>query len=220
MARILCIPDIHCPSDHPKAIDHCKRVYNDFKCDRVIQLGDEVDLASFSKFPLDPDAPSAGHELELAIESLERWYRAFPYVDVIGSNHGMRIFRKGFASGFPRSVFKRYEEIFKFPKGWSFHPHGIECDQVSFIHGEGFSSSTWRVAHQRAKQSVVMGHLHSGAGVVYSQTKRRHFAMNAGCLIDPSAPAFAYGSHLIEKPMLGCGVVLDGVEAHFIPLKT
>lgn len=219
MAKVLVIPDIHCPYDHPQAIDHCKRIQDRFKTDRVIQLGDEVDLAAFSRFPLDPDAPSAGHELELANESLEKWQRAFPFVDVISSNHGMRIFRKGFATGFPRWVFKRYEEIFKFPKGWSFHPDGIECDRVSYIHGEGFSSGTWRMAHNKAKQSVVMGHLHSGAGVVYSQTKRRHFAMNAGCLIDPGASAFAYGRHLIEKPMLGCGVVIDGDEAHFVPLK-
>ena len=214
------IPDIHCPSDNPKGVEHCKRIQNQFNTDRVIFLGDETDLASFSRFPMDPDGASPGHEIELANEALGRWQRAFPNAEIIGSNHGMRIFKKGYASGFPKWVFKRYEEIFKFPIGWAFNPDGLECDGVSYIHGEGFSSGTWRNAHQRAKQSVVMGHLHSGAGVVYSQTKKRHFAMNAGCLIDPHAPAFSYGKHLIEKPMLGCGVVIDGVEAHFIPLKT
>lgn len=219
MARVLVIPDIHEPWSHPKAIPHCQKAYQLFKCDRVVQLGDEVDFASFSRFPLNPDMPGAGHELELAIEGLRKWFLAFPHVEVCESNHGMRIFRKAFASGLPKRVLRRYEEILTYPKGWHFNDKPIEIDGVTYMHGEGLSQGSWKTAHHKLKGSVVIGHLHSGAGVLYSQTKRRHFTMNTGCLIDPKADAFSYGKHLIEKPTLGCGVVIDGQSAHFIPLN-
>ena len=67
--------------------------------------------------------------------------------------------------------------------------------------------------------SVVMGHLHSVAGVHYGAgPKRRWFGLDVGCLIDREAYQFAYGKHLPKKPILGCGVVLDG-EGYFEPMK-
>lgn len=196
------------------------RVRDQFKCDRVVNMGDEVDLRSFStRWPLDPDAPNAGSELELAVESLEDYYKEFQHVELCESNHGIRIFKKAFASGLPRAVIRRYEEIFKHPKGWHYNDEGLTIDGVLYIHGDGFNQGSWRLAHQKLKQSVVIGHLHSGAGVVYSNTRKgRQFAFNSGALINPKHAAFAYGKHFIEKPVLGCGVVIDGEEAYFIPM--
>lgn len=221
MARVLYIPDMHHPVAHKKALDHLKKVRDQFKCDRVVCLGDEIDAAAFSlKFAANPNLPGPSDELEQAIENLKPFYKEFPDVDVVESNHGMRIFKKVRVSGLPSRVVKRYEEILEYPKGWNF-VSDLEVDGVMVIHGEGFSRSSWRMAHDKFKQSVVMGHIHSGAGVVYSWTKKKkYFSANFGCLINPNHMAFDYGKHMAEKPTLGAGVVIDGQEAYFIPLIT
>ena len=115
-------------------------------------------------------------------------------------------------------MLKRYQEILGYPSGWFFEEK-TEVDGVLAIHGEGFSRSTWRLAHDKFKQPVVMGHLHSGGGTVYSQSpKRRYFSMNAGCLIDTRMKAFDYGKHLPEKPTIGSSIVIDGEFAVFEPM--
>ena len=40
--------------------------------------------------------------------------------------------------------------------------------------------------------------------------------MDSGCLIDVDAWQFAYGKHMNKKPILSCGVVLDGIPYHEI----
>lgn len=163
--------------------------------------------------------PSPSDELLLAIESMEKFYLEFPNVEVCESNHGMRLFRKARVTGMPSMVLRRYEEILNYPEGWKIN-ESVEIDGVYYFHGEGLSQSSWRTAHEKLKQSIVIGHLHSGAGVMYSRNKRKqYFSMNAGCLIDPTHKAFDYGKHMLTKPNVGCGIVLDGEEAYFIPLK-
>lgn len=216
---MLYIGDLHTPANHKKGLDHCRRVYKKFKCDRVVFLGDEIDAASWSvKHPINPDMPNANDELSNAIVALRPWYRAFPEAEVLTSNHGSRIFKKFRVCGIPSKVVKRYEEILEYPKGWHLVDQ-TEIDGVLAIHGDGFSSASWRLAHEKFKQSVVMGHCHSRAGVFYSWGKKRKlFSANFGCLINPEHPAFDYGKHLAERPTLGCGVVISGTEAYFIPL--
>lgn len=220
MARVLVISDLHCPWEHPKALDHLLKTQDKFKCDRVVCIGDEIDQHTFStKWPADPDLPSPSHELELAIESLQKFYLNFPNVEVVPSNHGIRIFKRARVSGLPLMILRRYEEILKFPKGWHMNSDAIDIDGVHYFHGEGLNHGTWKNAHHKLKQSAVFGHLHSNGGVVYSQSKKkRYFALNTGCLIDTNAKAFEYGRLYLDKPTIGCGVVIDGEEAFFVPM--
>lgn len=133
----------------------------------------------------------------------------------------MRVFKKARVSGLPSRVVKRYEEILHYPKGWAMNGDGFDIDGVHYFHGEGLNHSSWKNAHFKLKQSAVFGHLHSNGGVVYSQSKKkRYFALNTGCLIDPSAKCFDYGRLYLDKPTIGCGVVLDGEEALFVPMPT
>jgi len=62
-----------------------------------------------------------------------------------------------------------------------------------------------------------MGHVHSVAGVHWGAgPKERWFGMDCGCLVDNKAWQFAYGRHMPRKPILSCGVVLDGIPYHEI----
>lgn len=219
MARVLYVGDLHCPWEHPKALYHLQKIRDQFQCDQIVFLGDEIDAAQFStKWAPNPDMPGPSDELYLAIKHLRPFYKAFPEATVLTSNHGMRIFKKFRVCGIPSKVVKRYEEILEFPETWTL-VDSTEIDGVLAIHGEGFSKSSWRTAADKFKQSVVMGHIHSGAGIVYNQTKKKKFfSANFGCMINPRHMAFDYGKHLADKPVLGSGVVINGSEAYFVPL--
>ena len=43
------------------------------------------------------------------------------------------------------------------------------------------------------------------------------FGMSVGCGIDAGKLQFAYGRRIVAKPILGCGVVIDGRRAFFEP---
>ena len=59
--------------------------------------------------------------------------------------------------------------------------------------------------------------MHSFAGVQYSNTGTTVWGMNAGCLIDIDAYAFEYGKHHPKKPVIGTGIIIDGIP-QFIPM--
>ena len=43
-------------------------MYFKWKCTEAVLLGDEIDAASFGKYPKDPDGYSPGMELAIAID--------------------------------------------------------------------------------------------------------------------------------------------------------
>src|SRR5271166_3873903 len=98
---VLAIPDLHYPAAHPDALEFLKAVKIKFKPDAIICLGDEIDAQNLSEWPSDPDQPSAGDELRLAVEALKPLYKLFPKVSVCTSNHTARIFRKASKQGLP-----------------------------------------------------------------------------------------------------------------------
>lgn len=102
------------------------------------------------------------------------------------------------------------------PDGWKWASRHV-IDDVMYIHGDaGKSGFTAHINYMKAfKRSMVIGHIHSYAGVNY---EGRHFGMNAGCLIDVEAYCFKYAKHMPISVNLGCGVIKNGVEAHFIPM--
>lgn len=68
-------------------------------------------------------------------------------------------------------------------------------------------------------QNWVQGHSHSEAGVWYTQVENhRIFGMNVGCGLDADLLQFNYGKKFNKKPVLGCGVVIDGKHAIFEPM--
>jgi len=88
---------------------------------------------------------------------------------------------------------------------------------VDYKHGTGKSGAMAHINHAKATgRSTCIGHIHAFAAVNY--LRRGFFAANFGCLIDKHAPCFAYASEMDDNIVLGCGIVIDGKEAFFIPL--
>jgi hypothetical protein len=218
VARILVIPDLQIPFHHPDAFAFLKTVAKKYKPNEFVNMGDEVDFCALSDWDSDPDGFSPGHELERAVSALKDFYKIFPIQKVCTSNHTIRPFKRAFKSGIPRKLMRDYKEFLEAPDGWEWRDYWI-IDNIRFEHGEGVSGM---YAHSKAAQqnmrSTVIGHIHSFAGIQYIACHDRLiFGFNSGCLIDNHTYAFAYGKKIRNKPILGCGIIIEGIP-HFIPM--
>jgi predicted phosphodiesterase len=205
---------------HADAIDFLADLRKEYKPDQIVHLGDEVDQHALSDWDHDPDGKSAGDEYDAAIRQMKLLYKLFPDVRVMESNHGRRPFRKAFRAGIPRVYLRAYTQFMESPEGWSWHEN-VTLDKVLYFHGDGFTGKDGAlkaaISHRR---SVVIGHIHTFAGVQYSAGSHDQiFGLNSGCLIDTTGYAFNYGKHHASKPVLGASVIIDGREAVFIPMK-
>lgn len=211
-ASVLIISDTHFPYNHPDVIAFLRAIKDKYKPDRVVHIGDEIDWHSISFHNHDPDLMSPGDELKTAINRLKPIYEMFPKVDLLESNHGSLVYRKQKVAGLPRSVFKKYREVLEAPEGWHWHFDLTltlsNKSKVYFHHGK--SSNGLRLS-QAMGMSVVQGHFHESMSVQYWANPLGIFwSMQVGCLIDRKTLAFEYANNNLKRPLIGCGVILDG----------
>lgn len=213
--RVLVIGDIHEPFSLDEYLDFCVSVSKKFKTTHTIFIGDIIDNHYSSYHETDPNGLSAKDELDVALERVAKWYKAFPIADVCIGNHDRLIARKAQTSGIASAWLRDYNEVLGCP-GWNFQ-ESFEYDGVQYIHGEG---GTARTKMRHDLQSTVQGHLHNQAYIEYSVgNKFRVFGMQVGCGVDRKSYAMAYGKNF-KKPIISCGVVLDsGTQPMVIPME-
>lgn len=209
---ILVISDMHHPYSHPDTVPFLSALKKKHKFDKVICIGDEVDFHALSFHDSDPNLPSAGDELEKAIEALQPLYKMFPVVDIVESNHGSMVFRKGLASGIPKAALKAYREVLEAPIGWNWvfdtkvnTPMGV----VYFCHGK--SGAAGRLASQYG-MSCVQGHFHEKAQITYISTPDKlMFDAHTGCLADDKSLALGYNKINPRRPIVSLLIILNGI---------
>jgi len=211
--KVLVISDLHAPYYHQDTIPFLKAIKKIFNPDRVVFTGDEIDSHCLSFHDTDPDLPfSASSELEKAIEHLQPLYELFPNADIMESNHGSLVYRRGKHHGIPRHVFRDYRDILGAPTGWRWCADltiklsdGKDC---YFHHGK---SSDGLKLSQAMGCNSVQGHYHSSSYVKYVNTpKGLIWSLVAGCMIDNESLAFAYNKLQVNSPILSCAMILDG----------
>lgn len=211
--RILCISDMHTPYQHPETQTFLYALKIAYEPDLVVCIGDEVDNHAMSFHDSDPDLPSAGEELEKAIHELSVLYEIFPEVQLVDSNHGSMVYRKGKHHGIPRKYLRDYGDILEAPPGWKWQnnlivkmPNGQDC---YFTHGTG-TKKILQLA-QSMGSCVVQGHYHSEFNIQYSSSPSQLiWAMQIGCSIDDRAMAFEYNKVSASRPIIGHGIIIDG----------
>jgi hypothetical protein len=213
------IGDRHAPFTHPDYFEFIYETFNKFQVTQIVDIGDDTDFHNISYHESDPDGYNAGEELDIARKEHQKWWKAFPDVKGCIGNHSALPFRKLQTAGLPKFMMRSYNELLGYPDGWDWqYNHNI--DDVIYTHGTG--SSGQMGAMNRAKdnrQSTVIGHIHSFGGVMYSASDRDMiFGLNVGCGVDVRAYAMAYGKVYSKKPTLGCGIVIDGKYAFYIPM--
>jgi len=213
--NILIIGDLHAPFNLPKYLEFCQEQQKKFKCGTVVFIGDVIDNHYSSYHESDPDGMSAGDELDVAINELQKYYQAFPEATVIIGNHDRLVYRKAFTGGVSKRWIKEYKDVLKVPN-WNF-VESLDLFDVNINHGEG---GTARMKMKKELQSQIQGHLHSDLYVDFIVGKNfRIFGMQVGCGIDFKSYAMAYGRNF-KKPAIGCGVLLNnGTLPIVIPME-
>lgn len=220
MARVLVIGDTHCPGMRRGYVDFLKRVADRYSINRVVHIGDLVDWASISFHEKSPGLSNAVTEFGTARRQVASLARAFPKADWMIGNHDALTERQAVTAGLPPQILRDYADMWEVD--WNVHPRFAkhEIDGVTYSHGDSGRGGQ-HAAYAQAKdnfRSTVIGHFHSQAGVRWwANTEFRVFGMSVGCGIDATKLQFEYGRKIVAKPILGCGVVIDGRRAIFEP---
>jgi hypothetical protein len=194
---------MHLPYHHSDLFAFLKAIKTKYSPDRIVCIGDEVDYHAISFHHHDPDLFSPADELKSAIQYLKY---------VIDSNHGSLVYRKAKAVGLPRNVFKSYNAILEAPKKWKWHNDLTltmsDGNKVYFHHGK--SSAVGKLS-KNMSMSAVQGHFHSRFEIFYwANPNGLFFDMRVGCLINDRSMAFHYNKTTMDRPIIGCGIILDG----------
>jgi transposase len=210
-SRILIISDMHIPYHHPDTLEFLQHLKDKYKPTRVICLGDELDKHSLSFHDSDPDLPSAGDELRIALPVIAKLKAMFPVMDILESNHGSLLYRKAHVSGIPKQYLKTYNEVLGVDLNWKWWydmtvelPDGNNC---YFHHGK--SANVTRTS-QTMSMCAVQGHFHETFKIEYwGNPNGLYWAMQAGCLIDDDALAFNYNNCNLKRPIIGTGLIIN-----------
>lgn len=224
MSNVLVIGDTHCPAMLDHYPNFLAEIYEAWDCDRVVHIGDLVDFHGISFHTKEFGIPDVERELDEARVQVQALTELFPEVDYLTGNHSALPVRQAQEAGLPPSLVLSLSEILQLPDSWHVHPRYTDwvIDDVIYRHGDKGRSNQTNAAFLNAQNefmSVVQGHLHSQGGTLYGANQNaRYFGMQVGCGVDPRSPYLNYSKVYSKRPMLGCGVVLDGERAIFEPL--
>jgi hypothetical protein len=199
----------------------CADVFDLWQCERIIHIGDLADFHAASFHDSEIGFFDVVSEMDAAREQIQHMQDVFgPDVEVLQGNHDANLGRKMKAAGLDPSLLRKPADIWGVD--WRFHRRyeKLMIDDVIYMHGDqGKGGKAPALAKAEGEwMSVVCGHHHSAAGVWYGcNANTRYFGMNVGCGVDHRHAVMAYGATFAAKPMLGCGVVIDGVP-YFEPM--
>jgi len=216
--RVGIVGDLHARFVHPMYRRFIMDKFQQWRVDQIIFIGDIVDLHALSFWEHDPDGRSAGDETAEAWDEVQLWRRTFRKARVCIGNHDERQFRVARKAGLPTRYLKNYAEIWGTP-GWDWK-FKFEIDGAFYTHGTGLSGkdAAFNLALE-IRCPAVIGHIHSNLGAKYHANEfDRVFGLSVGCGIDTRAYSFAYGRHAPKRPLLGCGIVIDGEQAIAEPM--
>jgi len=216
---ILVMSDSHFPYGHPDTYKFYEAIAEEYQPDKVIHIGDEVDYHAISFHDSDPNLLSASAELERAIECLQPFYELFPNVTLIDSNHGSLVYRRIRKAGLPEAIVRSYNEILQAPQGWEWVPdltlRMSDGSPVYFHHGK--TSAHGKLSREMG-MSTVQGHYHGKFSVDYhGNGLGLYWDMRVGCTIDDESLAFEYNKTTLARPIIGCGIIING-QPSLIPM--
>ena len=206
----LIIGDTHLPFTHRDYLAFCRHTADKYRIKRVCHVGDIVDNHAISFHDHDPNGMSPEAELLAARKELKRWVKAFPNVHCAIGNHDELGRRKAYTHGLPSQYLRSFSQVLDLPASWRFQ-FEWRFGNWRMTHGTG--SSGHDAAFKQAvssRISTAQGHIHTAAGVKFhASSKDILWGLQVACGIDRKAYAYNYGRDFKDKPILGCGVVLD-----------
>jgi len=211
--KIIALGDIHAPFHSKDAISWALDKISSFNnVTHVVQLGDSLDLFSFSKFARNPWSIRPEDELQEGYETMvEIWKligKAAPKAKKlqIKGNHCDRL-KKRIIEKFPEvSSLVDVDKLFTFEnvKTVTDSRECLNINGILFTHG-------WKSRlGDHAKwfsQSTVCGHTHRGGVIDIPLFKEHVFELNAGYLASPEHEALKYPMNAFTQWTHGIGVI-------------
>lgn len=223
MTRVLVIGDTHCPCLKDGYVDFLKSCYDQWGCKRVVHIGDLVDNCALSFHLKKPSQKDPVREYDEALEQVALITETFPVADLLLGNHDVLPYRWAQEVGIPDEMMKDFGSIFKLPRKWKVHKryHQLVIDGVIYQHGDRGKGGRMAALNNAKAEfcPVVQGHHHAQGGAeFYANLKTRVFGMQVGCGADWKHHQQEYGVKYSAKPIIGCGVVIDGTTPVFEPM--
>lgn len=208
---ILLISDQHAPYQHADMFKFLAAIKSKYKPTLVINGGDEIDFHSVSFHDHDSDLPSAGDELQLATAILKQLEKMFPTMILLDSNHGSLGIRKMKHHGIPLKLLATPQQIYGVSTKWQW----VNDITVTLPNGQplylchGMTKQGIKLAAQRGT-NVAQFHFHTEFRIDYiGNPNSLLWSIQCGCLIDRKALAFAYDKLNLNRPIIGCAIILD-----------
>lgn len=209
MSRVLVIGDTHAPAMHKKYVPFLRNMQKKHRTTETIHIGDVIDHHCISFHDKHPDNPGALEEFKQAKQQVKLLHSAFPDAQVCVGNHDARVRRLNAKAGIPSIYLKGFNELFDTDWDWR---EFVDVDGVYYYHGEGAGGMhpAFNAAKMRM-QNTVIGHYHSACGIWFQAgPTQKIWGMNVGCGIDRNHWSMQYGAAYLKKPIVACGVVIDG----------
>lgn len=210
--KIIAIGDVHAPFHDKKAVSWAIDVISELKPTHIVQVGDSLDLFSFSKFARNPWSIRPDEEIQEGHETMKEFWsilqKKTPYAHKIQlkGNHCDRL-KKRIIEKFPEvSSLVEVDKLFTYEKVKTITDSRdcFELNGILFTHG--WKSKLGDHA-QWFSQSVVCGHTHRGGVIELPQFNRHVFELNAGHLADPTHEALKYTHNKFTKWTQGIGFI-------------
>lgn len=199
------------PYEHKDMFRFLAAIKKKYKPTLVINGGDESDNHDISFHDSDRDLPSAGDELKKTIVKIKKLEKLFPEMILLDSNHGSLALRKFKHHGIPLKYLASLNQVYGVSDKWRWVndltltlPNGQKC-----YWAHGLVKNGIKLASQRGT-CVVQFHYHTEFRIDYiGNPSSLLWSLQSGCLIDRKALAFAYDKLNLNRPIIGCSMIID-----------
>ena len=214
---VLALSCTHAPAMLETFPRFIRQMIQKHKPTHIVHLGDVMDFHALSYHERVEGTDTPEIELNRARRQVQQLARAFgdiPTVWMIG-NHDAIPLRKARDLDMPLTLMSSYRDIAGVD--WHVIPRyeDLIISGVVYRHGDKAKGGQF-AAFANAKdehRSVVQGHFHAQSGVQFmANGSRRIFGMQVGSGMDHKALAATYGKKFSAKPIIGAGIIKNGVE--------
>ena len=216
----LVISDTHFPYQHRDTFKFLKAIEGEYDCANIKHSGDMADNHTASYHEIEYGVLSAQEEFQAARKAARKLYDLFPLMTIVMGNHCKLTYRKAKSAGLAEGFIQGYNEVYDTPT-WRWQDKDYfkvsKYQHCLLTHAQSSSTLVNAKTHSHC---TIQGHHHGTFGIEYfADTEKLRWAMTVGCLVDPHSPAFNYAKGAtLARPILGSGVILDGIPK-LIPMQ-
>jgi UDP-2,3-diacylglucosamine pyrophosphatase LpxH len=116
----LVISDLHLPYQHRDAFDFLWALHQEYRFDRIWNVGDVFDHHRGSYHESEPDAMSEEQEFKMCKKYAQELQEMFPIMQIAQGNHDIIPQRKLKSVGLPMEMLKNFNQMYGLEETWEY----------------------------------------------------------------------------------------------------